>query len=379
MRNIDDTTGSIIRVSDLRRELPAVKKKAEKAMRRVLDAGRYILGEELASFEREFAHFCGSSYAIAVASGTDALELSLRALSIGKGHEVIVPVNTAIPTVMALCASGSEPKFVDVEVETFNIDVLKLEKAITKRTKAIIPVHLYGNPCDMDIILRIAKKNELFVIEDACQAHGALYKGKKAGTFGTAGAFSFYPTKNLGCFGDGGAITTNNKKMADRIRLMRNYGQRTRYICDEKGTNSRLDEVQAAILRIKLKYLAKHNERRREIARLYGRYLDGIEEVKTPSCESQRQHVFHLYVIRCKHRDRLKKYLSKKAVETEIHYPIPLHLQKAFKYLGHRKGDFPLAEKLSNEILSLPMFPALEKREIKTICNSIKDFYAHSG
>ena len=314
-------------------------------------------------------------YAIGVASGTEALQLSLMALSVGSQDEVITAVNTAIPTAMAIVATGARPKFVDVEEDTFNIDPVRLGSAISKKTKAIIPVHLYGNPCNIEAILKIAKKHNLHVVEDASQAHGAAWSGKKVGGFGDLAAFSFYPTKNLGCYGDGGMVVTDTKRLADKIRCMRNYGQSTRYASVVEGINSRLDEVQAAVLRIKLRHISRWNRRRIEIAKEYERGLRGIEEIILPVKEKSAKHVFHLYVIRGKNRDKLKLYLKKRGIMTEIHYPIPLHLQKAFKYLGYKKGDFPSAEKVSREILSLPIFPNLMNKEIKRICNNIRYFY----
>ncbi|GAG40038.1 unnamed protein product, partial [marine sediment metagenome] len=247
-----------------------------------------------------------------------------------------------------------------------------IERAITKRTKAIMPVHLYGNPCDMESVLKIARKHNLFVVEDACQAHGASQNGRKTGTLGDLGAFSFYPTKNLGCYGDGGMVITNKKDISDKVKLLRNYGQPSRYDSHIKGINSRLDEIQAAILRVKLRYLEQFNERRRKIANLYKKYLEGIKEITPPSRERGARHVFHLYVIRCKNRDRLKKFLSRKGIETQIHYPIPLHLQKAFRYLRYRKGDLKVTEDSARQILSLPLFPGLEEREVKRICRYIR-------
>jgi len=376
MKNTKNTTGKKIPVCDLKREAPSVRREAEKAIKRVIERGRYILGKELESLEKEFASYCASSRAVGVSSGTDAIRLSLEALSIGRGDEVITAVNTAIPTAMAIAASGARPRFVDVREDTFNMDASGLEGAITKKTKAVIPVHLYGNPCEMEGILKIAGRHKLFVIEDACQAHGASYKGRRAGTFGALGAFSFYPTKNLGCYGDGGMVITNSRKLAGKIKRLRNYGQRTRYKCETHGINSRLDEIQAAALRVKLKHLEGFNAGRIRIAGLYGKYLSGIEEITLPSRAKGAKHVFHLYVIKCKGARRgLRQYLAKKGIETEMHYPVPLHLQEAFKGLGYGKGDFPRAEKLAKQILSLPIFPGLEKREVRRICDTIKDFY----
>lgn len=375
MRRIKDTTGKKLLVCDLKREHAALRAEVEAAVIRVLNSGRYVLGGELAAFEDEFARAMGSSYAIGVASGTEALQLSLMALSVGRGDEVITAVNTAIPTAMAITAAGARPRFVDVDEETSNIDASKIEKAITKKTKAIVPVHLYGNPCNIAEVMKIAKKRGVAVIEDCAQAHGAAVNGKTAGTFGQLGAFSFYPTKNLGCYGDGGAVVTTDQGLAEKVRLLRNYGQPTRYRCDVEGINSRLDELQAAILRVKLRYLDRSVLRRIAIASLYDRLLSSISGVITPHRSKNVKHVYHLYVIKCMRRDALKDCLEKKAMETQIHYPIPLHLQKAFKGLGYKKGDFPVAEKLAGEILSLPVFPALRDEEVMAVCSAIGDFY----
>lgn len=377
MKRTKNTTGKKLLVCDLKREHIAIRKEVEGAVKRVLDSGWYILGKELVAFEVEFARYIGSSYAIGVASGTEALQIALMALSIGKGDQVITAVNTAIPTAMAITSAGASPTFVDIDENTFNISIAGIEKAITKRTKAIIPVHLYGNPCNMSEVLRIAKKYKIAVVEDCAQAHGASYKNRKVGTFGDLGAFSFYPTKNLGCYGDGGAVVTDSKALAEKVKLLRNYGQSTRYVCDVEGINSRLDEVQAAILRVKLRNLDRYIARRREIVALYGRDLASIDEVTVPYRIEDTQHAFHLYVIRCAMRDRLKEYLDKKGIETQIHYPVQLHLQKAFSTLGYRRGAFPVAEKLAGEILSLPIFPALQNEEVAVICKSIKEFYSN--
>jgi len=375
MKKIKSATGKKILLSDLKREGPGVRKKALDAVKRVIDKGWYILGPELENFEKEFASYCGSSYAVGVASGTDALRLSLEALSIGEGGEVITAVNTAIPTAMAILSAGAVPRFVDVEEKTLNIDANKIGKAVTSKTKAVIPVHLYGNPCDMEGVLKTARKYRLAVIEDACQAHGAVYKGRKAGTLGSLGAFSFYPTKNLGCYGDGGMIVTGDGGLARRLKLLRNYGQPTRYLCETEGVNSRLDEIQAAVLRVKLGQLDRLNRRRIQIASLYTRHLGRIDGIRVPAVCGTSKHVFHLYVIECEKRERLMDYLSKEGIETQVHYPLCLHLQKAFKYLGYREGDFPVAERASSRILSLPVFPALKDNEVLKICGLIKKFY----
>lgn len=378
MKNTASITGRKILVSDLKRGYGSWGGSISKAVERVLESGWYILGRECEAFEEEFADYCGSRYAIGVASGTEAIQLSLMSLSIGRGDDVITAPNTAIPTAMAIAAAGARPRFVDVCADTFNMDISRLEAAITKNTRAIVPVHLYGNPCRMKELMDIARRHNLYIIEDACQAHGAARGSRRTGTFGDLGAFSFYPTKNLGACGDGGAIVTDNKKLAGKLRLMRNYGQKTRYLCEEAGINSRLDEIQAAILRVKLRYLDRFNMRRREIARLYARYLEGVDQIGLPVADKDAEHVFHLFVVKCSRRNSLMEYLAANNVETQVHYPIPLHLQKAFKGLGYRKGDFPCAEKLSAGILSLPVFPEMKDGEVRRICRLIRNFYFKS-
>jgi len=378
MKRIKNITGKRILVSDLSRGHSASKDQIERAILRVLDSGWYVLGLELEAFEREFARYNGSRYAVGVASGTEAIQIALMALGIGRGDEVITIPNTAIPTAMAIVAAGATPRFVDVREDTQNIDETKLKESITKKTKAIIPVHLYGNPCEIEGVLRIAGQHGLYVVEDACQAHGASYNGKKVGTFGDLGAFSFYPTKNLGCYGDGGMIVTDDRKLAETVKLLRNYGQKTRYACDMEGINSRLDEIQAAILRVKLRRLNSFNKRRRHIAALYQKCLAEMGEMRLPMIgDNTRQGVFHLYVIRCQKRDALRSFLAKRGIETQIHYPVPLHLQKAFAHLGYSRGDFPVAEKLVREILSLPIFPELTDREVVRISALIRKWYGY--
>lgn len=357
---------------DLNKGWRSLKNEIDKAIKNVLSAGKFILGENVASFEREFAQYLGVSYAVGVASGTDALILSLKALGIKSGDEVIMPVN-AYPTAFAVWATGAKIRLVDIDLLTFNIDPSKIEKAITSRTRAIIPVHMYGQAADMEPISNIAKKHKLFLIEDVAQAHGAVYKGKKLGTLGDVGCFSFYPTKNLGCLGDGGLVVTKNYKIAQDIRELRMYGEKKRYQSERKSTHSRLDELQAAILRVKLKKLDLWNQKRNQIAKWYREELKNTEVI-LPQEKSSGSHVYHLFVIRTRERDRLRKFLIKNRVETGIHYPLPIHLVKAFSDLGYRKGDFPEAEKTSRQILSLPCYPELTRPQVGRICKLIKNF-----
>ncbi|NJE54443.1 DegT/DnrJ/EryC1/StrS aminotransferase family protein [Thermococcus sp. 21S9] len=357
---------------DLKREYQEIGDEILRAIQRVIESGWFILGNELNQFEKEFADYLGVKYAIGVNSGSDALYLAVKALGIHSGDEVITVSHTFISTVDAIVRNGARVVFVDIDPETYTIDVDQLEKSITPKTKAIIPVHLYGHPADMEPIMELAEEYGLYVIEDASQAHGAEYKGKKVGTFGHLACFSFYPTKNLGAYGDAGAIVTNDAELADKLRMMRNYGSPKKYYHDFVGVNSRLDEIQAAVLRIKLKYLDQWNEKRRKIAKLYSELLDN-SDVITPSEKEWAKHVYHLYVIRHKNRDKLQQYLSEKGIKTQIHYPVPVHLQKAYLELGYRVR-LPITERISSEVLSLPMYPWLSNGEVESIANTVLEF-----
>ncbi|MEK6830882.1 MAG: aminotransferase class V-fold PLP-dependent enzyme, partial [Nanoarchaeota archaeon] len=356
---------------DLRQHHESLKKEIENAIELVIRKSNFILGEEGKLFEREFSNYCNKKYGIGVNSGTDAIKLALIAYGIGSGDEVILPVNTAIPCAMAIKDINAEPCFIDVD-DNYLIDINKIEERINEKTKAIMPIHLYGQTCDMDKILELANKYNLEVIEDCCQAHGAEYKGKKV-PIGEIGCFSFYPSKNLGALGDGGMIVTDNEELKEKLMLLRNYGQKDKYNADILGINSRLDEIQAAILRVKLKYLDSFNEKRKKLAGLYNNSLKDIKEIKTIGFNSES--IYHLYVIRTRNRDELMDYLKEKQITALIHYPIPLHLQKAFSYLNHKPGDFPNAEKFSKSILSLPMFPELEEKEVRKVCEEIRNYF----
>ncbi len=352
---------------DLKKQYTYLKKSIDDAYTRVMQNGSFILGSELKNFEKEFAEYCGAKYAVGVGSGTEAIHLSLRACGVKAGDEVITVPNTAIPTVMAVLSAKAKPVFVDVGEDCL-IDHSRIEEKITENTKAILPVHLYGKSCDMGRIMGIANKHNLFVLEDACQAHGAKSESKQVGTFGIAGCFSFYPTKNLGGYGDGGIVVCNEQTVYERLLLLRNYGQMHRYYAKIEGCNSRLDELQAAFLREKLKHLDAWNSRRREIAKNYYASINN-PEIILPSFDEN--HIYHQFVIRTKNREELKKYLAECGVGTEIHYPVPLHLQEAFSFLNYKNGDFPNAEKFTSEVLSLPIFPELNDDEIKYICDKI--------
>ncbi|MFQ5821522.1 MAG: DegT/DnrJ/EryC1/StrS family aminotransferase [Candidatus Heimdallarchaeota archaeon] len=355
---------------DLKKEYAEIRQEIHNAIQRVLEKQWFILGEELEKFEQEFPNHIGAKYGIGVNSGSDALYLAVNSLGVGKGDEVITVSHTFISTVDAIVRNGAKPIFLDVDPETYTIDVTQIEKKITERTRAIIPVHLYGHPSDMDPIMEIAEEHNLFVIEDACQAHGAEYKSKKVGSIGHIGCFSFYPAKNLGAYGDAGMIVTNNEEMAGRLRMMRNYGQLKKYYHEFLGVNSRLDEIQAAILRVKLKHLDEWNEKRRKVARLYNEFLEN--SVVTPTQREYAKHVYHVYAIRHKNRDKLEEHLEKNGIQTLIHYPIPVHKQKAYLDLGFQL-NLPVTEKICHEILSLPMHPWMNSDEVSTISKVIKN------
>lgn len=359
---------------DLKAQYQTISPEVDQAIKEVVESAYFILGKEVEEFESKYAKFIGTDYAIGVASGLNALEIGMRACGVGAGDEVITPTNSFIASSSAISFTGATPVLVDCEEDSFNIDPKKIEEKITKRTKGIMPVHLYGRCADMDAILKIAKKHKLMVFEDACQAHGATYKGKRAGSMGDFGAFSFYPGKNLGAYGDGGMITTNNKKLAETASQMRNYGQAQKYHHDYLAWNSRLDTIQAAVLLVKLKQLDKWNKSRLKIGKAYNKLLEGLPLI-TPQIPDEVGHIFHLYVIRTKKRDHLAKFLDSKGIATGLHYPIPIHMQKAYKDLGHKKGDFPVSEKLADEILSLPVFPELGESEVEYIAENIREYF----
>jgi dTDP-4-amino-4,6-dideoxygalactose transaminase len=355
---------------DLAAQYASIAAQLEEASLRVLRGTDYILGREVQLFEEEFADYCVARHAVGVDSGTSALELALRVCDIRPGDEVITAANTFIATALAISYTGATPVLVDVDAETYTIDVSRLREAITERTRAIVPVHLYGQPANMDPILEVARKHGLRVIEDACQAHGARYKGRPVGTLGDVAAFSFYPTKNLGGCGDGGMVVTNDDRLAESIRLLRNYGQRDKYQHLVAGFNRRLDTLQAAVLRVKLKHLDEWNSARRRHARLYSRLL-AASAVKTPIEAEYAQSVWHLYVIQCTDRPALRAQLVQRGVSTGIHYPIPIHLQPPFRQLGYIKGDFPVAEQQAEQILSLPMYAELTPELIEHVAASV--------
>lgn len=351
-----------------------IRKDLDRAYTKVLDRSYFIQGEECTRFEEEFASYCGAKYCIGVATGLDALWLVLKAMGIGKGDEVIVPSNTYIATALAVSFVGATPVFVEPTIETYNIDVTKIEEKISANTKAIIAVHLQGRAADMDAVNDIAKKYNLKVIEDAAQAHGTKYKGRKVGTLGDAAGFSFYPGKNLGALGDAGCVITNDKELADKVRALGNYGSDYKYHHIYQGTNSRLDEIQAAFLRVKLPHLDKWNADRKRIAE---RYLNGITNplIKLPLAYSEEyEHIYHVFVIRCDKRDELEKYLNENSIGTVKHYPIPMHLQDAYQELGLKQGDLPIAEEISNTVLSIPMYYGMTDEEVEYVIDELNRF-----
>ena len=344
--------------------------------------GMFIGGPQVTGFEEEFAAFCDTRFCVGVNSGTDALRFALMALGIGQEDEVITVPNTFIATTEAISQVGARPVFVDIDPNTCNMDpekfeeILRRRKAQGARCKGVVPVHLYGQSADMDSIMAFAEKHDLVVVEDACQAHGATYKGKTVGSMGAAGCFSFYPGKNLGAFGEGGALVTNDEAIANKVKMIRDHGQAKKYFHDMEGYNGRLDAIQAGVLRIKLKRLADWNELRRQNAAYYDELLSEIPEVDVVKQAEGTKSVYHLYVILVDNRDELQKFLDDKDIATGLHYPLPLHLQKAYAHLGYKKGDFPVTENIADRLLSLPMFPELTREQIKYVVDSIKSFMA---
>jgi dTDP-4-amino-4,6-dideoxygalactose transaminase len=363
---------------DLKVEYLHLKPELEEAVRRVLESGYYILGQEVDQFEREFADYLGIGHVVGVASGTDALLLALRAYDIGPGDEVITVSHTAVATVAAIEQSGAQPVLVDVEPGTCTMDPARVEEAVSARTRALVPVHIYGHPADMDPILEIGRRRQLVVIEDCAQAHGATYKERVAGTMGGAAAFSFYPTKNLGAIGDGGCVATDDDHIAVRVRRLHQYGWRKRYVSEESGFNSRLDELQAAILRVKLRHLEAGNEARRRAAETYGQVLSDLPLVlpeERPACG----HVYHLFVIQAELRDDLQAYLTQREIATAQHYPVPVHQQPAYRHLRQGPGGLAVTEALAGSVLSLPMYPLLPDDHIHRVGEAVVSFYSQPG
>ena len=371
-RILEEASGNIPFV-DLSAQYDAIREEVDDAISAVLERSDFILGREVSLLEEEFAAYCEAPHAIGVDSGISALELTLRAFEIGPGDEVITPANTFIATALAISATGAAPKLVDVDPATYLLDADLVEKAITPRTRAIMPVHLYGHPVDMDPLVELAEKYGLVVIEDACQAHGALYRGRRVGSLAHAAAFSFYPGKNLGAYGDGGMVVTGSDKVSDFVRLARDYGQRAKYEHVVRGYNRRLDTLQAAVLRVKLRHLDSWNEARYRHAELYTHLFAGGGTV-TPSEAAWARSVWHLYVIRVEHRDALRDYLARRGIATGVHYPIPIHAQPAYASLGHGPGSFPVTERSSAQLLSLPMYAELTPALVERVVDAVGEF-----
>lgn len=364
-------TEKVVPTVDLKRQFQEIKEEVFNVLKEILEGGQYILGPKVSEFEERVANYLGVSETVGVASGTDALHLSIDALDIGEGDEVITTPFTFFATVEAILYTGAKPVFVDIEPDTFNLDASQIEAQITEKTKAILPVHLFGQMADMEELSEIAKRYDLKVIEDCAQSFGAELNGGKSGSFGDAGCFSFYPSKNLGGYGDGGIIALRDAMVAEIVRKLRNHGSKGSYIHDEVGFNSRLDEIQAGILLVKLKRIDEYNRKRRQKAALYTELLSS--KVRCPIEKKGAYHVFHQYSIRSRKRDEIQKRLKERGIPSVIYYPVPLHLQEALRFLGYKAGDFPMAEKISQEVLSLPIYPELEESIIEEIAQIIRD------
>lgn len=361
---------------DLKKQNKPLKRALLAAVRDSIERTAFVLGPEVAEFEKNFARFTATPYAVGVNSGLDALVLGIRALGIGEGDEVLVPAHTFIATALAVSEAGATPVLVDVDKDYFLMDLNLAARAVTRKTKAILPVHIYGQCADMNQIAVFAAKHKLKVIEDAAQAHGATAQGRLAGSFGDVGCFSFYPSKNLGAFGDGGIVTTHQHELYEKLLLLRNYGSKKKYYHDTLGVNSRLDNIQAAILDVKLKQLPRWNDKRRKLAQLYSKSLSGVRGLQLPKERPGFENVYHLFVVLTDKRAELQKYLADQKIHTGIHYPVPIHLQKAYSGLGYKKGDFPVSERAAENCLSLPFYPELSNNEVRIVCRAIQKFYS---
>lgn len=373
MKSTNNNTGKTVAFIDLTKHYQEFKTELDSAISRVVKSGRFLLGSELQSFEQEFAAYCGVNFAIGVHSGTDALTLGIKALDLKPGDNIIIPANV-YPTVFGVALSGAQIKLADINPKTHTISIDSIKQVADANTKAIVGVHLYGNPFDITSLQQFTKDHGIYLIEDCAQATGATYQNKKVGSFGDLGCFSFYPTKNLGAFGDGGMVTTNNPKLAEKIKLLRMYGEKKRYNSFLIGHNSRLDEIQSTILRTKLPYLDNWNKKRRGLAKIYRSALSGLpvtclEEQVSGQC------VYHLFCIQTEKRNGLMEFLAQQGIATAVHYPTPIHLTESFRYLGYKKGDFPVSEKAAQEILSLPLYPEMNEEEIEYVVNNIRSFF----
>jgi dTDP-4-amino-4,6-dideoxygalactose transaminase len=364
-----------VKFLSLKSQQALVRESFERAFSDILAAGQYILGERVKDFEREYATYSQTEFCVGVGSGLDALTVALTSLKLVAGDEVIVPANTYMATWLAISNSGCVVVPAEPRADTYNIDPDCIRDLLTKKTRAILPVHLYGQPCDMTRLSQIAQENKIEIIEDNAQAHGGQWNGKKTGSWGKINATSFYPTKNLGALGDGGAITTSDPQLAEFARMFRNYGSETKNYFQTQGINSRLDEMQAAFLSIKLRHLDQWNAERRSLASLYDERLKGISEIKIPYCRKEAHHVYHLYVIATERRDDLKIFLAKNGIETMVHYPVPPHQQKAYQNFSFNKRSFPITEKLAASVLSLPLWPGMSITDVEYVCEKVKAFY----
>ncbi|HJW86050.1 MAG TPA: DegT/DnrJ/EryC1/StrS family aminotransferase [Candidatus Brocadiaceae bacterium] len=359
---------------DLKRQYESIREEIDKAVLEVISSQLYILGPYVEAFERSMAKFCRVKHAIGVSSGTDAILIALMACGVKRGDEVITTPFTFFATGSSIARLEAVPVFVDIDPSTYNIDVNKIAGAVTKKTKVILPVHLYGQCADMDAILQVAREHKLLVVEDAAQAIGAVYKGGQAGTLGDLGCFSFYPTKNLGGYGDGGLVASNDDSLAELVSILRVHGSKQRYYHSHVGINGRLDALQAAILSVKLKYLDEWSEKRRLVASHYSAHLEGLP-IRLPAIASYNTHIFHQYVIAVSKRDALRSYLEQQGIDSAIYYPVPLHLQQCFEYLGYKRGDFPESERAANEVLALPIFPEITQEEQDFVIGHVKKFF----
>lgn len=363
-----------IPAEDLTRQYQTIKGEVAAALDALLPTGRYTLGPAVRTFEEEFAAYCQARFAVGVSNGTEALHLTFQAVGIGPGDEVITACNTYVATAFAITYTGGRPVFVDIDPETYNMDVSRAASAITPRTRAVIPVHMYGQPVEMDALREVTGPHDILLIEDAAHAHGALYKNRKVGSLGDAACFSFYPTKVLGCYGDGGAVTTNDETLVDRLRALRYMGQHTKHVHEIIGYQQRLDEVQAAILRVKLRHLSRWIDARRRIAALYDARLAG-QPVVTPQVSPGHTHVYYLYPVRAERREALQAFLARRGIGTQVIYPTLVPFQPAYRSLGYRPGAFPVAEEYACRVLCLPMFPELRDDEVHIVCDAIQEFY----
>lgn len=355
----------------------AIREEMIRSFTEVYDSAWYVLGKKVETFEQAYASYNKVSHCVGLSNGLDALVIALKALNIGAGDEVIVPSNTFIASVLAVTYVGATPIFIEPDERTYNVNPALIEQAVTNRTKAIIPVHLYGQACEMEMIAGIAQKHNLFIIEDNAQAHGATFKNKMTGSWGHINATSFYPGKNLGALGDAGAITTNNSALADKAKVFRNYGSEKKYYNQEAGFNMRLDEMQAAFLLVKLNEIDKWTKQRQEVALWYRQFLQDTGDVILPFIHADSTHVYHVFVIKTNKRNELMKHLAENNIQTQIHYPVPPHMQECYKYLGYSKGDFPIAEQLANTCLSLPLYPGMSKEEVAFVSDHIKQFFTN--